>query len=426
MVEPVRKIFYVNNNSVSSAVSDHTVRIATIGAAFSANKGAASMLRATIDDIRRTHPHAEFDVLTTYPEVDRLVVDDPKIRVVSLTPIQLAGLAFPLGVLAALSSFLKIPRRFWARTTALRALCEADVVIDLAGISFVSGRGTLTLGYNVLMTGLPLLFGRPVVKGSQAMGPFTSPAVRFSARKVLPRLSQVTARGDITHENLKGLSLQNVVSGADLAFLLNATSEDQRQAEILVPIQEKTVVGVVPSQVVCNYSERTKGTYVQDMVQMIDALQNLGHQVVLLPHSIQLDKPASKMNDLPLTQEICAQVSAPPLVVDTDESPGTLRAIIERCDLLITSRFHAMISSLATATPTLVIGWSHKYREVLAQFDQDDAAIDYRDLKVEEVVERCELLLEEKKHRSETIRNHLPKVTESARSGLKKVLELIS
>lgn len=416
----------MNTNSASFSVNDQTIRIAIIGAAFSANKGAASMLVATIDEIRRTHPEIQFDVLTTYPEDDNLIVEDPKINIVSLTPVQLAGIAFPLGIFAALGSLFRIPRRFWARTPALRALCKADVVVDLAGISFVSGRGTLTLGYNVLMTGLPLLFGRPVVKGSQAMGPFTSPAVRFAARKVLPRLSQIAARGDITHEHLKELSLRNIIPGTDLAFLLEPTDQERKRATELTPEKEKTLIGVVPSQVVCNYSNRNEGTYVKDMILLIDTLQNEGHQVILLPHSIQVDKPANKMNDLPLTQEIRSQTQTGPLVVDTDESPGTLRAVIANCDLLITSRFHAMISSLATSTPTLVIGWSHKYREVLAQFDQNDAAIDYRDLTVEEVIRRCELLLSEKQSRSETISKHLPEVTNAARSGLKPVLELLS
>ena len=56
--------------------------------------------------------------------------------------------------------------------------------------------------------------------------------------------------------------------------------------------KEKTLIGVVPSQVVCNYSNRNEGTYVKDMILLIDTLQNEGHQVILLPHSIQVDKPA--------------------------------------------------------------------------------------------------------------------------------------
>ena len=42
---------------------------------------------------------------------------------------------------------------------------------------------------------------------------------------------------------------------------------------------------------------------------------------------------------------------------------------------IVTSRFHAMISALVERTPLLVVGWSHKYGEVLAQFGLVDAAM---------------------------------------------------
>jgi polysaccharide pyruvyl transferase WcaK-like protein len=35
-----------------------------------------------------------------------------------------------------------------------------------------------------------------------------------------------------------------------------------------------------------------------------------------------------------------------------------------------------MISGLATATPTIVLGWSHKYREVLELFDATQYGLD--------------------------------------------------
>jgi polysaccharide pyruvyl transferase WcaK-like protein len=85
-----------------------------------------------------------------------------------------------------------------------------------------------------------------------------------------------------------------------------------------------------------------------------------------------------------------------------------------------------MISSLGTATPTLVIGWSHKYLEVLAQFNQDDVAIDYHDLNVEAVMEKCDHLLANRDQRSAEIAASLPSVLASSRSGLASVFELIS
>ena len=34
-----------------------------------------------------------------------------------------------------------------------------------------------------------------------------------------------------------------------------------------------------------------------------------------------------------------------------------------------------MISGLATCTPTVVVGWSHKYAEVMSEFDMEDLVL---------------------------------------------------
>jgi polysaccharide pyruvyl transferase WcaK-like protein len=53
-----------------------------------------------------------------------------------------------------------------------------------------------------------------------------------------------------------------------------------------------------------------------------------------------------------------------------------LRRLVADARVLVTSRFHAMISGLATATPTIVLGWSHKYREVLDLFGATEYGLD--------------------------------------------------
>jgi len=401
-------------------------RVAIIGAAFSANKGAASMLEATIGAIRSARPDATVTVLTTYPDDDADRARALGVDVVPCTPKVLAAVAAPLATLAVLTRPMRVPPRLWARTPAMRAIVNVDVVVDLAGISFVDGRGFPTLVYNSLMTGLPLALGRPTIKASQALGPFDTRSVGMAARLVLPRLDGIVSRGASTRSHLDGAGLTNVTDGADLAFLLSVTDDDRRRADHLLEPAATATIGVVPSQVVANYSTRNDGDYENQMVTVVDGLHAAGHRVVLIPHAVRPGRPAGKMNDLPLTATIAERTEHRPTVIDGDETPGTLREVIGRCDLLVASRFHAMISGLATATPTLVIGWSHKYREVLAQVGQPDTAIDYRGLDATEVLSRCASMLDELDDRHEVIARHLPAVTGSARSGLEPVIGLLT
>jgi polysaccharide pyruvyl transferase WcaK-like protein len=63
--------------------------------------------------------------------------------------------------------------------------------------------------------------------------------------------------------------------------------------------------------------------------------------------------------------------------VDFDINTRSIRALVGKTDALVTSRFHGMVAGLALCVPTMVIGWSHKYRETLADFGMASYAINY-------------------------------------------------
>jgi polysaccharide pyruvyl transferase WcaK-like protein len=263
----------------------------------------------------------------------------------------------------------------WVRTRACRAILRSDVVVDVAGISFVDGRGLPITVYNALMTGLPLLLGVPTVKAAQALGPFRTQPNRLLARLVLPRLAAVCARGARTRGHLDELGLRNVTDVADLAFSLDeAASLPATVDGTLAPVRDGWVT-VMPSSVVRGLVQRDgdadQPDYVESMAGLVrDIRRRTGLAVVIAPHSYRAGQPEGRMNDGPVCREIAAKCADDPFVVlvDADLRAGELRRLVADSRLLVTSRFHAMISGLATCIPTVVVGWSHKYREVLDDF----------------------------------------------------------
>lgn len=368
------------------------VRLATVGAASSANKGAASMLQALIDGAEDHLGPCSIDVLTTYPATDRLepprATGSTEVAIVPATPVGLVLMA-PLALLVWVLDRLRVPSGLLLRTQAMRALRRADVVVDVSGISFVDGRGLPTLVYNTLVTGIPLLLGAEVVKCSQALGPFERPLNRVVARTVLGRCAAVCPRGERTERHLAALRLPattRVVPAADLAFAMVVTDEDRAEADAVLArhgLDGERFLGVMPSSVVERYCEKEGIDYVGLVATFIDeTVRRSGTRVLLAPHSARPDDAPGRMNDRPVCRAVHAAVADHDRCVLLDESlrPGVLRALVERCDLLATSRFHAMISSLATGTPVLVVGWSHKYAEVLAEFGLERWVCDFTEL----------------------------------------------
>ena len=355
------------------------VRIAIIGAALSANKGAAAMVESVMARLPNEMGECHFDILTTYPEADASRVPvGVDAAVVGLQPLRLALVEFPIACLVLVMRKLRLPL-FWVRSRGCRSMLDATVVVDVAGISFADGRGFAIVFYNALMTGVPLMLGVPVVKAAQALGPFQSVPNKWLAPLVLRRVRTVCARGARTREHLDSLGGVNAIDVADLAFSLDEAANFPAIVATALESIDKDFIVVMPSAVVRGIFESSGGNYLSAMAALVaDIRTKTGRGVVIAPHSYRVGLPEGRMNDGPVCREVAEACSGDSQVLglDCDLTAGELRHLVAHSSVLVTSRFHAMISGLATSTPTVVVGWSHKYKEVLDDFGLSNLGLD--------------------------------------------------
>jgi colanic acid/amylovoran biosynthesis protein len=125
------------------------------------------------------------------------------------------------------------------------------------------------------------------------------------------------------------------------------------------------------------------------------------------------------MNDLPLVRAIGDRATDPRVVAVADDlEPAVLRSIIGGGALCVTSRFHAMVAALAEMVPVLVVGWSHKYGEVLHEVGLDAWALTYDELTPAALDTRIAALLADREAIAATLRTNLPRVVDRARRNL--------
>ena len=390
------------------------VRIAIIGAALSANKGAAAMVESVMARLPNELGECHFDILTTYPDADASRVPvGVDAAVVGLQPLRLALVEFPIACLALVTRKLRIPL-FWVRSRGCRSMLDSSVVVDVAGISFADGRGFAIVVYNALMTGVPLLLGVPVVKAAQALGPFQSVPNKWLAPLVLRRVKTVCARGARTREHLDSLGGVNSIDVADLAFSLDEAASFPEAVAAALDSIDKDFIVVMPSAVVRGIYESSGGNYVSAMAALVaDIRHKTGRSVVIAPHSYRAGLPEGRMNDGPVCREVAEACSddAQVLGLDFDLTAGELRHLVAQSSVLVTSRFHAMISGLATSTPTVVVGWSHKYREVLDDFGLSNLGLDSSALNLpSEIADIVARVLSTRDELSQQISTALPAV----------------
>lgn len=387
--------------------------VVIIGSALAGNKGASAMLESAIATLEPRLPGVRFTLLSMYPSEDTRQNDYPNLSIVDARPLQLGiginSLALAYRILAPLRPLLR-------RHPAIAALADADVLLDQGGITFTDGREKFLL-YNVASILPALNMNVPVFKCAQAVGPFRGRVNRTVSRMFLPRVRTLVTRGRITHELAEGLGLTNIVAGADYAFSLELAGGEAASMGALVPASWRAegsppVVGISPSVVVQKKVEARGGDYIGIMVGFIEEHSARGNHVLVIPHSARSGSEKTHNNDLLLCRELKRRVADDPRVIAIDDefSSQELRYLIGGCDLFLASRFHAMVSSLAMGVPTLVVGWGHKYQEVLEMFGLEEWALAHGDLTSETLTARFTSLETRAPEVKALLTAHLPAV----------------
>ncbi|WP_319549676.1 polysaccharide pyruvyl transferase family protein [Desulfogranum marinum] len=349
------------------------------GVAITGNKGASGMAEALIQNISKKDSEAFFYIMSYYPKADVKTILPHKSSIINGSPKSVVLLFFS-SIWIFAGRLLHLPKKLYIFNTTLKAIEQCDYWLDASGISFVDGREKFLI-FNVLSILPGLALKKKIVKVSQALGPFNSTINRFVAKLILPRLSLICSRGEQTSEHLRLLGLsQNIKNYPDITFSLQLNENNFKRIEKYIPKDTNNkIIGVSPSQVMYELCNERKIDYLSVLSAHIEMLHNLGNDIIIFPHSIRINTQATHNNDMlvlkKLVQMLPQHVNI--TLVTDDLSAADLRALISKCDILVASRFHALISALAVNTPVLVLGWSHKYREVLRQFDLEKYSLSF-------------------------------------------------
>jgi polysaccharide pyruvyl transferase WcaK-like protein len=322
----------------------------------------------------------------------------------------------------------------------VQSLAASQVLICLAGVSFVSGR-TKFLPFNIATIWPAMVLGVPVAKYAQAMGPFNERLNRLAARCFLANCHKVFARGEQTHRFMLDFfgPAEFFARADDAAFLfqkeycLSHEVVDIRSGLDALDSRKQSgqsIVGVCPSIVVAKRAQAAGWNYADRMRQLVEQLVEAGHTVALFPNATRgEDMDKTHNNDLPLLDEIVSGLSdlirEGMVVFGGSLNVAQIHRVIERCDVVAVSRFHAMVGALAARVPVLVIGWSHKYLEVMERFSQADMVLDYQKGEAEPILDRIYMLLHERSVRATQIKAAMPAVQKLAKMQVDFVVNLL-
>ena len=388
-------------------------KFALIGGRISGNFGVPSILASLKDVLGRVFPDVKCIVFVPWSsyEEDLKYAD---VYGVEISPIGNYWYLLWMGVFKLIFGISNGPKKY---RRIVEKLQDCDAAVEFNGIIFEESLGRNSFRkclYRGLRFPLCRVLGIRIIKYTADIGPLKSRWNRFFGKFYMDKcMDMIIARSEVSRENARILGVKTPVRVLpDTAFIL----KQDRNARLAREIRDGLQGPIVGISISYQIYKRLKERYIQAMASFInEVLKKEGISAILIPNELCFetvdDEQVGKMIINSAVEEKCVFMKTGQL------SAGEIKSVIAGCDVLVASRYHSVIAGLSTAVPTLVVGWHHKYAEVLRMFDMERFLIEAKEFSLELLQAKFEQIWRERRQIRSELKLRLPAIFQKVYSG---------
>lgn len=316
------------------------------------NLGSMLMLLAVIDQLKAWAPSCTVCATPHYADFPR-----ESMRKLGLTPVWPPRLR-QRRISKALGVF---PAKFVSAMGYIQAQ-QIGAFLDMSGYSFGDNWAKwATPSAKKLVTQLKTLHSRGghSVFLPQAFGPFKDPALKEAVREMLTLADLVFARDmeSLDYASELWTNDKNCLKLApDFTNLINGVRS--------VPHHFQDRFCIVPSVRMLDQTDsQVCSQYVPFLCRVANSLVQKGENPFFLIHENGGDEQVAEMVNSQTGERF---------EIVTSNDPLYLKTVLGMCKGVLSSRFHALISSLSQAVPSIALGWTHKYQALMEDYASSD------------------------------------------------------
>jgi polysaccharide pyruvyl transferase WcaK-like protein len=222
-------------------------------------------------------------------------------------------------------------------------------IVDASGFSYSDSFGAARSQREATYGKAWTRRGLPWIMLPQAFGPFKNGETRKWARQLLDGVDLVFVRDRVSQAFLTDLGIQTeVVLSPDFTIGLRATPTER--------VSTGPYLAIVPNAKMLTTKAVTEKAYLSSLAAYAEAGRANGLEPIIVIH---------ESGDRALAQDLHRTTGA---ATYENEEPRQLKSVLGQAELVVSSRFHAVVGGLSQGVPTIAYGWSHKYKELLADF----------------------------------------------------------
>lgn len=366
------------------------------------NKGAEAMILSTQAILNKYFVNPEI-IVATYEKKNIGSKKYPGLKIIGNKWLKGKAILYAKAVIPVIGTKL-------IKGNLIKRYEQADVIINIGGFSISdkqSIQGNIVYCIEIMLS---KLFNKPFIAFPQDMGPFKTMIRRFFIKRFLPNSKLIVVRSKESKKYLEEIGIKNVHITPDLAFILKPSSK-KRAEEILAKhkVAKCPFVCIIPNMRVYERNKKYVDTLSSIVNFIVDKLET---NVLFLSHEFKksgnddrfvINKVIDNIKNKNKVFKITEEYSAP-----------DLKAIISKADILISSRFHGAIAGLSICVPTIVIGWAHKYKELMTLVKQEKYSVDYQDVDIEKIMDKVNDLWKNKTNIKKDLESIILKIKKDA------------
>lgn len=315
------------------------------------NKGAELMLLAICDKIQSRYPNSRICLQPNLPYVYR-----------KNYPVYQIGKVIRFGF--DFGYFLRfIPKKLRSMFGIVMP-SEIDAILDASGFAYGdqwgAHRSRVKLAFDIKK--FKQEKDRKVILLPQAFGPFSNQTLRKYMREIINHADLIFARDEHSYTYLRDIDDVDKIK-----LKPDFTNQFQTLSRQFDYLKEYPVCFIPNAKMLEMKSSNKPDVYVQFMAKLVKCAHESGHSPYLLIHEGQGDAAlANKIKtlvgiDLPIVQPSNAE---------------QVKQAIGASKLVVSSRFHGLVSALSQKIPVIATGWSHKYQALLNDYGVADCIFD--------------------------------------------------
>ena len=182
-------------------------------------------------------------------------------------------------------------------------------------------------------------------------------------------------------------------------------------------------IGISPSIVIKKYFVEKNLDYESFLINLINDISKLGYKLILFPQSYSTNSEKGIFDDSSIINNIAPKIKRDNIeIINQDLSLEELKNIYSTLDVCITSRFHGVVMAINSNVYPIVIGWNHKYHELLMSLELENSSINIEKNVSFEIISRLKILQNNYSHEIKKLFMNRGKIFEEMKNIKKDIL----